>query len=81
MEEKCMVNDILESIKLELNSYQNAICNTQNLRMRQTLQQIRDNSETNEYEILKIAQIKGYYSEDEKISLKEINETRNELEN
>ena len=29
MEERYMVNDALDSIKLEFNFYQNAICNTQ----------------------------------------------------
>ena len=38
MEEKYMVNDILENSKTEINHYTNAIISTENMELRQTLQ-------------------------------------------
>ena len=46
MEEKTMVNDILEETKSNLISYQGAISETENMELRQTMQQIRNNSES-----------------------------------
>lgn len=34
MEEKCMVNDILEEIKAELTTYQNIIAETEDMRIK-----------------------------------------------
>lgn len=81
MEEKYMVNDILEGIKAELTAYQNVITQTQNLQLRQTLQKIRENDESFQYEIFKIAQVKGYYKPAEVVTQKQIEQLKNELEN
>ena len=62
MEEKTMVNDILESIKADLNAYQTAIAEAENMQLRQTLQQIRNNDESFQYELFKVANTKGYYN-------------------
>lgn len=80
MEEKYMVNDILEEIKTKILAYHNAICEAQNIKLRQTLQQIRDNEETFQYEIFKIAEIKGYYKSGEKSTQIHIKKIKNELE-
>ena len=60
MNEKIMVNDILSGVKSNLTTYQNAISETENMELRQTLQQIRNNDESFQYELFKVAQAKGY---------------------
>lgn len=62
MEEKYMVNDILESTKAGLTTYQGVISEAENMQLRQTIQQIRNNDETFQYELFKVAQLKGYYT-------------------
>ena len=61
MDEKTMVNDILDGVKSELKTYQGVIIETENMQLRQTIQQIRNNDESFQYELFKIAQAKGYY--------------------
>ena len=61
MDEKIMVNDILNSVKASLTTYQTAITETENMGLRQTLQQIRNNDESFQYELFKVAETKGYY--------------------
>ena len=61
MEEKYMVNDILEGVKASLTTYQWAIAESENTQLRQAIQQIRNNDEAFHYELFKIAQTKGYY--------------------
>ena len=60
MEEKYMVNDILESVKASLTTYQGAISEAENMNLRQTMQQIRNQDESFQYELFKVAEIKGY---------------------
>lgn len=61
MNEKIMVNDILANVKAGLTGYQTAITEAENIALRQALQQIRNNDETFQYELFKVAQTKGYY--------------------
>ena len=61
MDEKTMVNDILSGVKSDLTAYQTAISESENMGLRQTFQQIRNNDESFQYELFKIAQAKGYY--------------------
>ena len=61
MEEKYMVNDALESIKNELVTYQGVINETENMQLRQTVQQMRNNCESFQYELFKVAESKEYY--------------------
>ena len=61
MDEKTMVNDILASVKSDLTAYQTAITETENMQLRQTFQQIRNNDECFQYELYKVANSKGYY--------------------
>ena len=61
MDEKVMVNDILAGVKAGLTTYQTAITEAENMQLRQTLQQIRNNDETFQWELFKVAENKGYY--------------------
>ncbi len=79
MEEKYMVNDILESVKAELTTYQGVISEAENVGLRQTIQQIRNNDEAFQYELFKVAQVKGYYTPAGKAPQEEINKVKNEV--
>ena len=80
MDEKTMVNDILASVKSDLTAYQTAITETENMQLRQTFQQIRNNDEWFQYEIYKIANTKGYYIPAQKATTTEIQTVRTELQ-
>lgn len=79
MEEKYMVNDILNGVKSELTSYQTAIAECANMQLRQTLQQIRNSDESFQYELFKVAQTKGYYNPAETANPEDITKVKNEL--
>ena len=79
MEEKYMVNDILESVKAELTTYQGVISEAENVGFRQTIQQIRNNDESFQYELYKVAQTKGYYTPAAKAPQEEINQVKNQF--
>ena len=80
MDEKTMVNDVLSNIKMMLSRYQNVIAETENIQIRQVIQQIRNNDESFQYELFKIAQAKGYYVPAQKASVTEINTVKNEVQ-
>ena len=80
MDEKTMVNDVLDSCKLSLNLYENEIVNIKDMSLRQTIQQIRNNEESFQYEMFKIAQVKGYYIPTGEATVEEINEVKKELQ-
>ena len=80
MNEKIMVNDILSDVKTGLTAYQTAITETENMLLRQTLQQLRNNDESFQYELFKIAQTKGYYIPAQKATVIEINTVKTELQ-
>ena len=77
MDEKTMVNDILASVKSDLTAYQTAISEAENMNLRQTFQQIRNNDESFQYELFKIAQNKGYYKPAQKATVTEIYTVKN----
>ena len=79
MDEKTMVNDILGSVKADLTAYQTAISESENMRLRQTFQQIRNNDESFQYELFRIAQTKGYYVPSQKATVTEINQVKTDL--
>ena len=79
MEENYMVNDVLEGAKSELVKYQNMISETENMQLRQTLQQMRNNSESFQYEVFKIAQNKDYYIPAQAATPQEISKVKTEL--
>lgn len=80
MDEKTMVNDILSTVKSDLTAYQTAISESENIGLRQTFQQIRNNDEAFQYELFKIAQTKGYYKPAAKATVTEISTVKTELE-
>ena len=80
MEEKTMVNDILSGVKSDLTAYQTAISECENMQLRQTFQTIRNNDESFQYELFKIAQTKGYYKPAQKATVTEISSVRTELQ-
>ena len=61
MEEKAIVNDVLESTKACLKDLEGAIIETANMELRQTFQNLRNSSESFQYELFKLAESKGYY--------------------
>ena len=79
MEEKYMVNDILESTKASLTTCQGVISESENVQLRQTMQQIRNNDECFQYELFKVAQLKGYYTPAEQAPQNEIDKVKNEV--
>ena len=80
MDEKTMVNDILSGVKSDLTAYQTAITESENMNLRQTFQQIRNNDESFQYELFKIAQTKGYYKPAQKATVTEINQVKTDLQ-
>lgn len=79
MEEKYMVNDVLQTTKANLKEYENIILETENMELRQTLQNIRNIEESFQYELFKLAAAKGYYNSAEEADIKQIKKMRNEL--
>lgn len=80
MDEKTMVNDILSGVKSELTTYQTVISETENMQLRQTVQQIRNSDESFQYELFKIAESKGYYKPAQPATITEIQAIKNELQ-
>ena len=80
MDEKTMVNDILAGVKSELTTYQTVISETENMQLRQTIQQIRNGDESFQYELFKIAQTKGYYKPAAEATQQEISAVQSELQ-
>ena len=80
MDEKTMVNDVLNNVKAGLTTYQNIISETENMQLRQTIQQIRNNDESFENELFKEAQTKGYYKPAMQATEAEIENVKTELQ-
>ena len=80
MDEKTMVNDILNGTKEELKTYQGVITETDNMQLRSTIQQIRNNCESFQYELYRVAQSKGYYKPAASATVTEIQTVKNELQ-
>ncbi len=80
MDEKTMVNDILSNVKSNLVMYQNVISEAENMQLRQVIQAIRNNDESFQYELFKVAQTKGYYKPAEPATAIEIETVKNELQ-
>jgi len=81
MEEKYMVNDALDSIKNSLTTYQGVISECANMQLRQAIQQIRNDSESFQYEVFKVAQAKGYYTPAQAANPNEISTVRSQVSN
>ena len=80
MNEKVMVNDILSGVKSSLTTYTTAISETENMELRQTLQQIRNNDESFQYELFKVAETKGYYKPAVQATVTEVDEVKQSLQ-
>ena len=80
MNEKIMVNDILSGVKSSLTTYTTAISETENMELRQTLQQIRNNDESFQYELFKVAETKGYYKPAAQATVTEVDEVKQSLQ-
>ena len=80
MEEKTMINDIIKDLKFSINDYQNAICECENIGLRQIFQQIRNNEESLQYDLVKIANLKGYSNPSAKVEIKEIDNLKKQIQ-
>lgn len=81
MQEKEMVNDLLSQINSSITGYANVISQTENQQLRQTIQQIRNNCETFQYDLFKLAEQKGYYQPAQKANQNEIMQVKSQLSN
>lgn len=61
MDEKAMVSDTLVGINSELGRYAEMITQTENMELKQTLKQFRNQCEQSQEEIYQIARAKQYY--------------------
>lgn len=80
MEEKYMVNDILEGTKGSLKTYAGVITEANNTSLRQTIQEIRNSCETFQYDLYRVANMKGYYTPAAQATQNEINQVKNEVQ-
>ena len=76
MQDKDMVNDVLSQINSSLTGYSNVITQSSNPQFRQTIQQIRNNCETFQYELYKMAEQKGYYKPAQMANMNEVQQVR-----
>ena len=80
MDERTMVNDILVGVKTSLIAFQEVINETENINLRQIIQQIRNYNESFQYELFKVAQVKGYYNESLPANNKDIQKVKTQFE-
>lgn len=78
MQEKTMVNDALSMEKSDLTFYANAISECSNQQLRSALQQIRNQCETSQYELYKIAEQKGFYKPASQANEQEIQQVKSQ---
>ena len=76
MEEKIMVADALESVNANLTKYGEMIPQTENLQLKQTLKQIRNQCEMSQEELYQIAKSKQYYTPAAKVTEEEVKKVR-----
>ena len=72
MQEQTMVSDTLNSINAGLKAMSDMISQTENQELRQTLQKMRNEGETCQYELFTIAKSKNYYQPAQKATQEEI---------
>ena len=80
MEEKYMVNDILEGTKGNLKTYAGVITEANNTNLRQTIQEIRNSCETFQYDLYRVANMKGYYTPAAQATQNEINQVKTQVQ-
>lgn len=76
MDEKTMVSDTLAGINGELVRYGEMIPQTENMQLKQTLKQFRNQCETSQEEIYQIARSKQYYVPAAKATAEEVQHVR-----
>jgi spore coat protein CotF len=79
MNEKDMVNDYLSMIKSSLATYANIIAETDNLELRSTFQQMRNQDEQRQYQIYQTAVQKRYYNPAGLATSNEIQQVKSQL--
>ncbi len=79
MEEKYMVNDILNDLKNSVKTYTDIIAETDNVELRSNLQGLRNLLENFQYNLFKISESKGYYIQSQNAKLEEINQVKSDL--
>lgn len=77
MQEQVMVTDALNSINSGLKSLSDMIAQTENQELRQTLQKMRNDAETCQFELYTIAKSKNYYQPAQKATQEEIMNVKN----
>ena len=78
MDEKTMINDLILNLKSNISLYQTAICDSENIGIRQILQQMRNSNESMLYELTKVANLKGYSKPVAKAEMQEIDTLKKE---
>lgn len=79
MNDKIMVNDALSSVKSSLTTYATVISECANPTLRSAIQQIRNNCETSQYELFKLAQTKGFYQPATQADNQEVQQVKSQL--
>lgn len=79
MQDKEMVNDALSMVKSSLTTYASVISECANPQLRSTIQQIRNNCESSQYELFRLAQSKGYYQPAMMADNQEIQQVKSQL--
>lgn len=79
MNDKIMVNDALSSVKSSLTTYATVISECANPTLRSAIQQIRNNCETSQFELYKLAQTKGFYQPATQAENQDVQQVRSQL--
>ena len=79
MREKDMVNDVLSMLKSSITTYANVITEAENPQFRQTVQHLRNNCETFQYDLYNMAKQKGYYQPARQANSSEIQDIRSQF--
>ncbi len=80
MDEKIMLEDIISDLKFNINLYQIAILECENIQLRQILQQMRNMNESLQYELNKIIKIKGYAIYSGRATAQQVDEIKQQIQ-
>ena len=75
-----MLEDIISDLKFNINLYQIAILECENIQLRQILQQMRNMNESLQYELNKILKIKGYAIYSERATVQQVDEIKQQIQ-
>ena len=81
MNDKVMINDALGMAKTGISTYTTAITECSNPTLRSCFQQIRNSSETNQFDLYHLAQNKGFYTPAAQATDNEVTQVKNQLSN